>query len=1286
MVRGLKVRRGNRSALRQAVIETLEQRQLLSTVSGAYLFYNNSAFDGKNAAISASDDAAIATDKQPLRELQSASFANYSSYSRGLNGLMIDIANPNGTPTLGDFVFRAGNDANDPFAWSAAPAPSSFAIRQGAGANGADRIEFTWNDASAVKGKWLQVTVRANERTSVFANDTFYFGSAIGEVGDKTGTTRVDATDMLLVRNNRTSGTSQAAVSNRYDINRDKIVDMNDVMAVRNNITDFRSDLKLVTAPLNPITDLQSEILSPTSLRLIWQKHSSANTGYSVQYAPSNTGPFIEVQQISADATASLVTGLSSGCTYYFRVVPLFNQAVSPSPTVKAVTVAATTPERLTSAGNPLYTYKVTLSSTSGTRGNAGYPDPAGSISFNSSHPDGTVNADSASEAFWMVISGTIRVTNYAGEPHDYTVDQSGAFAFGTSGTLAASHPGFHAGELPATAGNNYLMTIEDTFEWTRIDSDYDDFYWQIKVEQVPKVWLQVINNGDEGRPGAGPVDGKFVMHRNMTVGSLDVPVRWNPIHCRGADDFSFPVTVAHFDAGQDTSQEMLIHVEDDSIHEFNDRVELYIDPSPDFVRGIPSYSVIEILDNDISNSPYRSGYRQYGRVPGNPPRNGGGAADPNEGPDAWVDLAVGGTGASWWQTTNTGEQWYGSSEDGDGLTTGGALRLNSDFDESATYTGSGVPARDKDNAGIVVGDDDLSWLGLGFWTDSADTDGTWTLQWDDSKVHVYFPELQSDGTYSFVQQGSGVSGLLSETTAYGYNYGWWWYYDVTALVEAVTPSGSVDDTVFNASFTPDNGGEVKDEVKCTVYDVDLDIDSDSDNTNGFGAPDQSAKEDWIEGMAGTAEHSGKVVQSNLTIDEDGDGIVDTLDGFNADGIAGNADDRTSGHFSQVVMDLPSLLDPAVATINVSYPFAAVTLWNADKDAARSLSPISANGNWIVPGTYTAAQLGLSGSSRSITFYVDGLSPSTAWGGSYITVSIDPDGAGPAGYVASDTVNVTVVDIQFKAYVVEPYVKTGDKRVLFQADFSSPEAMRSTVQQAFFTGADNLDKDQGWHGHGAPLGHAFCELTFKDPDHSIHEYFGSTGQNGPLEYLQTFADALSGTLPWTRFRDGEKNSGADLLTWWINNTHKIYASGTAATADIDLVQQHTWVIQPSVADGLYKLLMPYNSTTKPYGRDYSNYGLDIGTTQGGCASLVGVVMQAVGFTDQGGWKISKFAPANRLVDQSQWGTQPPDSDHLLLTFFDTGLMGTWMRGQQDKTTYFLEDSQWDGQTAVWPSL
>src|SRR6202035_5219353 len=109
------------------------------------IFYNNSAFDGNNPAMTAADDNAIAPDKQALLSGQRATFANYTSYSRGINGITIDIAGLAGVPTLDDFVFRQGND-NNPNAWPLSPTPGGPWVRPGAGVNGLTRLEFVWPD------------------------------------------------------------------------------------------------------------------------------------------------------------------------------------------------------------------------------------------------------------------------------------------------------------------------------------------------------------------------------------------------------------------------------------------------------------------------------------------------------------------------------------------------------------------------------------------------------------------------------------------------------------------------------------------------------------------------------------------------------------------------------------------------------------------------------------------------------------------------------------------------------------------------------------------------------------------------------------------------------------------------------------------------------------------------------------------------------------------------------------------------------------------------------------
>ena len=92
-------------------------------IVGRDIFYNDSAFDGNNVAASAADDNAIATDKQALLPGQTATFANYTSYTNGINGIMVDIAS---LPTFGlsdaDFTFLVGN-SSDPTTWTAAPVP-----------------------------------------------------------------------------------------------------------------------------------------------------------------------------------------------------------------------------------------------------------------------------------------------------------------------------------------------------------------------------------------------------------------------------------------------------------------------------------------------------------------------------------------------------------------------------------------------------------------------------------------------------------------------------------------------------------------------------------------------------------------------------------------------------------------------------------------------------------------------------------------------------------------------------------------------------------------------------------------------------------------------------------------------------------------------------------------------------------------------------------------------------------------------------------------------------------
>jgi hypothetical protein len=216
------------------------------TVVDRHIFYNNSAWDGNNATETSADDGAIASDKQALLPGQTASFANFTSYSAGINGIMVDIANVAQGAALSsfDFQFRVGNSST-PGNWTAVTAPVTVLDRPGAGTGGSDRVELVWAD-NAIQDQWLQVTVLATSHTGLAAPDLFYFGNAIAST-DNNGNPAVTAADEILARNNAT-GLGAAAITNLFDFNRDKHVNAQDQLIARANLSGL-NPLQMITAP-----------------------------------------------------------------------------------------------------------------------------------------------------------------------------------------------------------------------------------------------------------------------------------------------------------------------------------------------------------------------------------------------------------------------------------------------------------------------------------------------------------------------------------------------------------------------------------------------------------------------------------------------------------------------------------------------------------------------------------------------------------------------------------------------------------------------------------------------------------------------------------------------------------------------------------------------------------------------------------------------------------------------------------------------------------------------------
>ena len=228
---------------------TVNPGPVVPAVVGRHVFYNGSYWDNKDPGANAADDNAIAPDKVALLPGQTATFSNYSSYNRGLNGIMIDVEGlPAASLTAADFAFRYGNN-NTPENWATAPDPTSITVRPGAGADGSDRITLIWPDNAIPDRNWLQVTLKADAQTGLAQDDVFYLGLAIGETGDSTAHAMVSSYDVIRTRDN-VRGFLIAAKENAFDFDRSGKVDSYDVILCRDHVSGFRY-LSLIAPPGN---------------------------------------------------------------------------------------------------------------------------------------------------------------------------------------------------------------------------------------------------------------------------------------------------------------------------------------------------------------------------------------------------------------------------------------------------------------------------------------------------------------------------------------------------------------------------------------------------------------------------------------------------------------------------------------------------------------------------------------------------------------------------------------------------------------------------------------------------------------------------------------------------------------------------------------------------------------------------------------------------------------------------------------------------------------------------
>jgi hypothetical protein len=215
-----------------------------ATVTGRRLFYNNSIWDDTNFGFT--NASAIAGDKTAYipNGSNTSTFANMSSYSRGINGIMVELTSPNGTLTAADFTVKMSGQLlaanNTPSTWTAAPA-FTVSLVPDTPTTGTDRYELVWADG-AIVDRYVYVVVEGadalggfNFNTGLPTSDYFFFGHKVGDVGSPEFYPNVNALDQVQVRNNQGSVAPPTGVLNLFDFNRDALIDATDQIIARNN-------------------------------------------------------------------------------------------------------------------------------------------------------------------------------------------------------------------------------------------------------------------------------------------------------------------------------------------------------------------------------------------------------------------------------------------------------------------------------------------------------------------------------------------------------------------------------------------------------------------------------------------------------------------------------------------------------------------------------------------------------------------------------------------------------------------------------------------------------------------------------------------------------------------------------------------------------------------------------------------------------------------------------------------------------------------------------------------
>ena len=231
------------------------------------VFYNNAlgfGTSGDNDSPLVNPINAIDPTKQALLPGATTTTDHYTNYSRGLNGIVVDLSSPGNlgaiSPTSFQFATWSGFTIDTPNFVEFTPtvAVSTFA---GGGVGGSDRVKLVFGDR-VIENAWLRITVMANSNTGLSTNDVFYFGNARFDVTPASSFPSLQVTINVLDTNSvrARNGQSPSIVSNMFDVDRSGSVNVLDTNATR--AANGTNSLRSFTAPgmLAPLSLSSSSI------------------------------------------------------------------------------------------------------------------------------------------------------------------------------------------------------------------------------------------------------------------------------------------------------------------------------------------------------------------------------------------------------------------------------------------------------------------------------------------------------------------------------------------------------------------------------------------------------------------------------------------------------------------------------------------------------------------------------------------------------------------------------------------------------------------------------------------------------------------------------------------------------------------------------------------------------------------------------------------------------------------------------------------------------------------